>query len=184
MYIDLGDIVIRDFERKDAPSLHRIVREKGILRFMRDWSEGGAHPEGYYGFIDWMQKHKDNTNVWQNRRFAVVQKENDELIGMVGMGEEDLLHEVEVAYFMSEAWQRKGLTVRAVNALVDWCFTVSDIPYLILTIDPANVPSCRLGEACGFELFEKRTPIGHKQSVMESDSYYYYRRYRQPTATN
>ena len=33
-------------------------------------------------------------------------------------------------------------------------------------------------EKCGFELFEKRMPIGHKQPNMESDSYFYYRRYR------
>ena len=40
---------------------------------------------------------------------------------------------------------------------------VSDLSYLILTIDCANTPSCKLAEKCGFELFEKRTPIGHKQ---------------------
>ena len=33
-------------------------------------------------------------------------------------------------------------------------------------------------EKYGFELFQKRMPIGHKQPNMESDSYFYYRRYR------
>lgn len=45
-------------------------------------------------------------------------------------------------------------------------------------IDCANIHSCHLAEKCGFELFEKRTPMGHKQPNMESDSYFYYRRYR------
>jgi len=71
MLIDLDEIIIRDFTREDAQLLHKIVREKEIFRFMKDWAE-----------------------------------------------------------------------------------------------------------KCGFELFEKRFPIGHIQPNMESDSYYYYRRYR------
>lgn len=34
MRIELPDIVIRDFERKDAAALYRIVREKEIVRSM------------------------------------------------------------------------------------------------------------------------------------------------------
>ncbi len=179
MRIELGDITIRDFTRNDVDSLWRIVREKDIVRFMNDWAEEGQLPEDYFGLIDWFQTKKDSTNVYENKRYAVVITQTDELIGMVGMGVEETLNEVEVAYFMSEPYRRKGYTHKAVNDLVDWCFSVSDIPYLILTIDCANEPSCKLAEKCGFELFEKRTPIGHKQPNMDSDSYYYYRKYRQ-----
>ncbi|MBE5992685.1 MAG: GNAT family N-acetyltransferase [Paenibacillaceae bacterium] len=179
MRIELNDIIIRDFERKDAGILHRIVREKEILRFMKDWFENAPKPENFYGFIDWLQTQKESTDIYENKRYAIVLKETDQLIGMVGMGLEDTLNEVEVAYFMTEQYQRKGYTKRAVNAFVDWCFQVSDIPYLILTIDCANIPSCRLAEKCGFELFEKRTPVGHIQPNMKSDSYYYYRIYRE-----
>ena len=79
---------------------------------------------------------------------------------MVGMGLEDTLNEVEVAYFMSEKYQHRGYTKKAV------------------TIDCTNTPSCKLADNCGFELFEKRTSIGHIQPNMGSDSYYYYRIYR------
>jgi len=174
----LDDIKIRDFERKDAPALYDIVREKNIVRFMRDWSDNSPDMEGYYEFIDWMQTQKDSIDIVENKRYAVALTQTDELIGMVGMGMEDTLNEVEVAYFMSEKHQRKGYTEKAVRALTKWCFDVSDIKYLIATIDCANMSSYKLAEKCGFELFEKRTPIGHKQHNMESDSYYYYRKYR------
>ncbi len=52
------------------------------------------------------------------------------------------------------------------------------LPYLILTIDCAHISSCRVAEKAGFELFEKRIPINHKQPNMESNSYFYYRKYR------
>jgi RimJ/RimL family protein N-acetyltransferase len=178
MRIELDDITIRDFERKDAEYLWRIVHEKDIVRFMKDWSENGKLPESFIGYIDWLQTKKDSTDVYENKRYAIALTETDELIGMVGMGLEETVNEVEVAYFMSEQYRRRGYTQKAVNALVDWCFSVSDLPYLILTIDCANEPSCILTKKCGFELFEKRTPIGHKQPNMESDSYYYYRKYR------
>lgn len=172
-------IVIRDFTRKDAEALHQIIHQQEVLRFMRDWAENNPTPESLYSFIDRMQRKKDSTDVYENKRYAVALSETDHLIGMVGMGLEDTLGEVEVAYFMDQAYQRKGYTHKAVEALVEWCFAVSDIPYLILTIDCANTASCKLAEKCGFSLFEKRTPIDHKQPNMISDSYYYYRRYRE-----
>lgn len=178
MRIETDRIIIRDFERKDAENLYRIVREKDILRFMPDWSEGGNSPEAYFKYVDWHQTQKDSLNIYENKRYVVALRDTDEMIGMVGMGLEDTLNEVEVAYFMSENHQRKGYTIEAVNELVNWCFNVSDIEYLILTIDCGNTASCKLAEKCGFELFEKRTPIRHKQPNMESDSYFYYRRYR------
>lgn len=178
MRILTENIVIRDFERKDAESLFKIVREKNIVRFMRDWSESQNCSQDYYGYIDWHQTQKDSTDIYENKRYAVALKDSDEMIGSVGMGLEDTVNEVEIAYFMSERHQRKGYTKEAVCALVKWCFEVSNIPYLILTIDCANMPSCHLAEKCGFELFERRTPIGHKQPNMESDSYFYYRIFR------
>lgn len=178
MRIGTNHIIIRDFERKDAENLYRIVREKNIFRFMPDWAGKWNSPESYFGYIDWHQTQKNSTDIYENKRYVIALYGTDEMIGMVGMGLEDKLNEVEVAYFMSEKYQRKGYTKEAVNALVDWCFSVSDIKYLILTIDCANIPSRHFAENCGFELFEKRTPIGHKQPNMESDSYFYYRKYR------
>lgn len=178
MKIETTHIIIRDFERKDAGNLFRIVREKNILRFMPDWAENRNSPESYFRFIDWHQTQKNSIDIYLNKRYVIALPDTDEMIGMVGMGLEDTLNEVEAAYFMSEKFQRNGYTREAVNALADWCFNVSDIKYLILTIDCANSASCNLAEKCGFELFEKRTPIGHKQPNMESDSYFYYRRYR------
>ena len=178
MRIETKRIVIRDFERKDAENLYRIVRENNILRFMPDWAGNGDSPESYWRYIDWHQSQKDSTDVYENKRYVIALPNTDEMIGMVGMGIEDSLNEVEVAYFMSEKYQRKGYTVEAVNELVNWCFSTSDLKYLILTIDCANLASCNLAKKCNFELFEKRTPISHKQPNMESDSYFYYRKYR------
>ena len=117
-------------------------------------------------------------DVCQNKRYDIALSETDEYIGMVGMRLEETLNEIELAYFVSEKYQRRGYTQKALFALSKWCFNVSVITYMIATIDCGNIPSCKFAEKFGFELFEKRTPIGHKQKNMESDSCYYYRLYR------
>lgn len=178
MRIPLGEIVIRDMQPKDVPALREIVSQPGIVRFMRDWFDNSRVPGRMEGYVDWLASQSDSTDVRENKRYAVALSETDQLIGMVGMGLEETVGEVEVAYFMSQAYQRRGYTARAVKALTQWCFSVSDLPWLILTVDCANTPSHRTAEACGFQLFERRTPVGHKQHNMVSDSYDYYRLYR------
>ncbi|WP_294188276.1 GNAT family N-acetyltransferase [uncultured Clostridium sp.] len=171
-------IIIRYFERKDKEDLYRIVWQKDVVRFMRDWSEYNPTLENINSYIDWRQSQKDSKDIYENKRYAVALRDSNKLIGMVGMGIEETLNEVEVAYFIDEKYKGHGYATEAVKKIVDWCFKVSDIPYLIATIDCANKSSCRVLDKSGFELFEKRTPISHKQPNMESDSYYYYRIYR------
>lgn len=178
MRLETRRLVIRDLERKDEEQLQRIVWQRNIVRFMKDWSENSSIPGRLRGYIDWHQTQKDSTDVYENKRYAITLKENDLFIGIVGMGLEDTLNEVEMAYFIDENYQRKGYATEALLALFDWCMSVSNLEYMILTIDCANEASCKVAQKAGFELFEKRTPIGHKQPNMESDSYYYFRKYR------
>ena len=178
MNIQTERLVIRDFAQRDAEDLYRIVREKNILRFMGDWAEGHDSMEDYYEFIDWCQGQKRSKNVHKNKRYAVALRGADELVGMVGMGTEETLQEVEMAWFIAEAHQRRGYAREAVNALADWIFRASPLPWLIATVDCANEASQKTALACGFDLFERRTPIGHAQPNMKSGSYYYFRRYR------
>ena len=148
---------------------------------MRDWSENSPSPESFDGYVDWHQTQKDSMDVYECKRYAITLKNEDMLIGTVGMGFEDTVCEVEMAYFLDEEYQGHGYATEALMALFDWCMEVSDLNYMILTIDCANEASCKVAERAGFELFEKRYPINHKQPNMESDCYYYYRKYRRST---
>ncbi len=178
MRIETERLIIRDLEQKDKQQLFKIVWQENVVRYMRDWSENHSTPESFEGYINWHQTQKESTDMYKCKRYAVALKENDLLIGVVGMGLEDTVNEVEMAYFIDEEYQRKGYATESLVALFDWCMDVSTLDYLILTIDCANAASCKVAEKSGFELFEKRTPISHKQPNMVSDSYYYYRKYR------
>lgn len=179
MNLETTRLIIRDFSQNDKPHLFKMIWQPNVVKFMRDWSENTPEVDKLTGFIDYMISKSMCMDVKENKRFAVELKENGQLIGMVGMGLEDTLGEVELAYFMDEVYQGKNYATEALSALFDWCMHHSRLDFMILTIDIANTASCRVAEKAGFELFEERKPIGHKQPNMVSDRYYYYRKYRQ-----
>lgn len=72
MRIEAKEIVIRDFERKDADNIYRIVRENNILRFMHDWSEAGDSKEAYFEYIDWHQTQKNSIDIYENKRYVIA----------------------------------------------------------------------------------------------------------------
>lgn len=178
MRIETDRLVIRDLEQKDKAQIFKIVWQENVVRFMKDWSENIPSAESLTDYVAWHQTQKDSKDVYECKRYAVALKDSDLLIGTVGMGFEDTVNEVEMAYFIDEDYQNKGYATEALKALFDWCMAVSDLKYLILTIDCANEASCKVAQKAGFELFEKRTPIGHVQPNMISESYYYFRKYR------
>jgi len=178
MHITTERLIIRPFTRADAEHIHRIAREENILRYMADWSEGKAAPRDYYEPIAWLARHKWSRDMRRSQRYAVALRATGEMVGMVGVGMHSDLHEVEVAYFTAEAYQRQGYAKEALNALIDWIFRVSREPYLIATVDSTNEASRKTALACGFQLFEQRTVVGYKAHNMVSDSYLYFRRYR------
>ncbi len=86
MRIETDRLIIRDLERKDQERLHKIVWQKDVVRFMRDWSEHNPYPESFDGYIDWHQAQTNSTDVYECKRYAFTLKEQDILIGSVGMG--------------------------------------------------------------------------------------------------
>ncbi|MDO4460426.1 MAG: GNAT family N-acetyltransferase [Clostridia bacterium] len=178
MKIETERLIIRDLERKDQPDIARIVWQESVMKFMRDWSENIPDAESLNGYVDWHQSQKESTDVYQAKRYAITLKGEDKFIGSVGMGLEDTVNEVEIAYFLDEDYQGHGYATEAVNALFDRCMQVSDLDYMVLLIDVANDASNKVAERTGFELFERRTPISHKQNNMVSESYNYWRKYR------
>ena len=74
MRIETERLVIRDLEQKDKEQLFKIVWQKEVVRFMRDWSENSPDAESFRGYIDWHQKQKDSTDMYECKRYAVALK--------------------------------------------------------------------------------------------------------------
>lgn len=170
MRIEGKHIVIRSLERKDAPNLLCVAHEPSSAKLLPDWSEDRKTAEDYFDLIDSQQL---RSGVY----YAIVLPAKDELMGMVGLRENAELNEIELVYFLSDAYKGCGYTKEAVALLSDWCIKHHDLPYLVYVADESNASAGRLVEKCGFALYEQRVTVSHRMPGMHGDHYYYFRKY-------
>lgn len=72
MYLETERLIIRDLDPKDATQLYKIVWQKDVVRFMRDWSANSPNAESFKGYIDWCQEQKNSTDVYECKRYAIT----------------------------------------------------------------------------------------------------------------
>ena len=84
-------------------------------------------------------------------QFVVLKKENNELIGDIGVHflELDAFH-VEVGCTFSIDHHGKGYATEALAETINYLFDVLNKRGIIASIDPRNLPSIRLFERLGF----------------------------------
>lgn len=56
----------------------------------------------------------------------------------------------KVAFRMSPAYQGKGYITEALNAVIEFCFTHTELKRLWTDVDIRNIPSVKVLEKCGF----------------------------------
>ena len=113
-------------------------------------------------------------NLTARVMFAVVL--DGAMIGMVGIGnKKEVNNEIEIAYFISEAYAGKGYISEAAKAVSCWALHNLKMDYLIAIVEINNFPSQRVVEKCGFQKIDTRMILnsGDKQEK----PFFYYRLY-------
>nr|WP_295374648.1 GNAT family N-acetyltransferase [uncultured Sphingosinicella sp.] len=88
--------------------------------------------------------------------WAVERKEDGLLVGQVGLA--DFKREMtpsiegipEAGWIFAPDAHGRGYASEAVSALLAWADEAVDAPEIVAIIDPANAPSIRVAERCGF----------------------------------
>ena len=92
--------------------------------------------------------------------FAIVFKENNKVIGSLGLEEmrpdpvEGERFGREIGYVLSKEYWGRGLMPEAVNAAIDYCFRVLQMDYLACGHFEWNHQSRRVIEKCGFQFWK------------------------------
>ncbi len=95
--------------------------------------------------------------IRERKTFALVLKENEKVIGSLGLEEPDPdphgagLQGREVGYVLSKEHWGKGLMPEAVNAVIAYCFQVLDYDYVTCGHFQKNSQSRRVIEKSGFQ---------------------------------
>lgn len=174
--IETDRLFIRQFCQGDANSLQKICNEPYILKWMPDWKSSVDQMKGW---IDWVNKQYDKATKETARiMLAVVMKNNNQLIGMVGIGnKEEVDNEIEIAYFISEEFSNQGYITEAAKAMKDWVFENLKLDYLMAIVELDNFPSQKVVEKSGFQKIETRMIVNSGET--EEKPFYYYRVYNE-----
>lgn len=92
--------------------------------------------------------------------FAVVEREKKAVIGMVGFkGAPREDRSVEIAYGIAPAYEGRGYATEAVLGLIEIARDSGRVSLVCAHTLPANIPSKRVLEKCGFKQTEEGPPI-------------------------
>lgn len=122
---------------------------------------GDAHSMRYYPAPLTL----DDTRAWIGRQlasyaehghglWAVRLNTTGELIGDTGLIVQDIdgVREIEVAWHIHPAHQRRGYATEAGTASVTYAFQTLGLPHVISLIRPENLPSQRVAEKLGMHV--------------------------------
>jgi ribosomal-protein-alanine N-acetyltransferase len=109
---------LRPFEQADAPEVRRLAGHRDIARFTLTI----PHPYPPGVAEEWISGHG---TAWREGRAvccAIVRKEDDRLVGAVGLTVDRDSENAELGYWVGHEYQGKGFATEAAGALVAFAF--------------------------------------------------------------
>ena len=128
-----------------------------------------------------MDKSRAILKIFQDgkKTFAIVLKENNKVIGSLGLEEADRANPEmekkqgrEIGYVLSKDYWGRGLTPEAVKAVSAYCFEVLKFDFLTCGHSLWNHQSRRVVEKCGFH-YMKDVPFTTRMGTQETEKLYY-----------
>ena len=143
-------LILREFKENDLTDFYEYASVDGVGE-MAGWS----HHENIE-----ITKEILNSFIKDNKVFAIVYKENNKVIGSLGVekyGMEDKLDEFknlygrEIGYVLSKDYWGKGLMPEAVKCVINYLFDECNLDFIICGYYLFNNQSKRVQEKCGFK---------------------------------
>ena len=153
--IDLGNIILRNWQIGDIKSLAKNANNKKIWDNLRDQFPYPYTELAAKQWIEIANQDKPLTN------FAIVYKNN--AVGGIGIIKQtDVFRKnAEIGYWLGEKYWNKGFSTKAVKAMINYTFSNFDVERIFANVFESNIGSIRVLEKCGFtqEAFLKNSVI-------------------------
>jgi len=163
-------LVIRSFEESDLPEFEKLL----MMPEVPGWY---LQRERAADFLRWHIANYEAMDIIHGIVcFGIFDPATGQVLGAVGAGEHDDLHETEIGINLLPSARGNGYAVEATVALTSWVFANATLPYLIATVAIENLPSRRAIERCGYQLIDERLLLVHVTG--EQHHFRYYRLYR------
>jgi RimJ/RimL family protein N-acetyltransferase len=157
--LDPGELRLRTLLPDDAELLVEATRRE------RGRALWGPRPAGPYSLDD-ARTALQQWDPAEGKQVSYGVLRADRLVAAVGLML-DGPHSAELAYWVRPEERRRGIGVRAVQAVTAWAHRDGGLARLWLEIDPANTASQELARRAGYRL-ERRLPR-HCRAWLEDD---------------
>ena len=163
--IETPRLILRAFKQSDLYDFYEYASVEGVGE-MAGW----AHHESLEKTQEILDKF-----IQENNTFAIVLKENQKVIGSLGVekyGREEALTEFyaykgrELGFVLGKAYWGKGIIAEALQAVIDYLFNDLSLDFLTCGYYDFNTQSKRVQEKCGFKPYRKLvmdTRLGTKE---------------------
>ena len=152
--IETQRLILRPFKQSDLDDFYEYASVDGVGE-MAGWKHHKSKDESQ-SILDLF--------INEDKTFAIVLKENNKVIGSLGVeeyGMEEALSEFyeyqgrEIGYVLSKDYWGKGLMPEAVKAAIDYLFNVQKLDFLTCGYYEFNSQSKKVQEKCGFNPYRK-----------------------------
>lgn len=154
LVIETQRLILRPFKQSDLDDFYEYASVDGVGE-MAGWKHHESKDESQSIL---------NLFINEDKTFAIVLKENNKVIGSLGVeeyGMEEALSEFyeyqgrEIGYVLSKDYWGKGLMPEAVKAAIDYLFNVQKLDFLTCGYYEFNSQSKKVQEKCGFKPYRK-----------------------------
>lgn len=130
-------LILRPFTLDDASPVQNLAGDKDIS----DMTLSVPHPYEDGMAEKWIGSHKENCQKGESVTCAITLKENDTLIGSMGIILNTRFNRGELGYWIGKEYWSNGYCTEAARLFMDYCFTelnLNKITAAYLTKNPAS----------------------------------------------
>ena len=143
--IETERLVLRKPRMEDAPVIFEAYAQDPVVTRYLVW-----RPHKHVGETkDFLKRCLDVWEKGTNFPYALMLKENNQLIGMLEIHAKDFI--VEIGYGMARSHWSKGYMTEALRTVIDWAFTQPEIFRAQAICDIENIGSARVMEKVDME---------------------------------
>lgn len=152
-------IQLRPCKADDIDALHRLWTDSDVRKYL--WDDEIIPLELVAEIVD------SSIQDFATRGFGhwiITWKDNNELIGWVGLREFGTLPAIEVLYGIMPSCWGQGLAVEAARAILHYGFTQLNLPQIHAGTDAPNTASLRVMEKLGMR-FDRRSQTNGLETI-------------------
>jgi len=167
--LETDRLIIRPFQEHDLDEFRKLLDIPEAPGWQKEKDRAA-------GFLSWhISNYRAMDIVHGIVCFGVFDKIGGAVVGAVGAGEHDNLHETEIFYSLLPEARGQGYAKEAAKAVTEWALEDYAIPYIIATVETHNIASQKVVEGCGYTFIDERALFVHVSG--ETHIFRYYRRY-------